>query len=271
MPLFLDRHYVEGIGESDIAMAHEQDLAIQDEYGAKFLTFWFDEGRHTTFCLVSADSQDLISTIHNKAHGQIPNDVVEVDQTEIMSFMGRIADIPSGERGDGMVVDKGIRTIMFTDLVGYTSMMSRLGDNRAFKLLREHNNVVRDSLTRFAGREVKHTGDGIMASFDDADQAVRAAIEITAGIASISVPDLEENLSIRIGMTAGEPLEEGGDLFGSVVNLASRLCDFAEAGEILLSGECVAEMTDGQFTLESVGNVSIRGFDEPISVSKVIA
>ena len=76
LPLYLDRHYVEGIGENDIARAHEQDLAIQDEYGAKFLTFWFDEGRHTTFCLVSADSQELISTIHNKAHGQIPNDVV---------------------------------------------------------------------------------------------------------------------------------------------------------------------------------------------------
>ena len=270
LPLYLDRHYVEGIRDSDIAMAHEQDLAIQDEYGAKFLTFWFDEGRHTTFCLVSADSQELISTIHNKAHGQIPNDVVEVDQTEIMSFMGRIADIPTGDREDGRVVDQGIRTIMFTDLVGYTTMMSRLGDDRAFKLLREHNNVVRDSLRMFVGREVKHTGDGIMAAFDDADQAARAAIEITTGIASISVPDLDESLSIRIGMTSGEPLEEGDDLFGSVVNLASRLCDLAESNEILISDECLAETTEGQFTVESIGKVSIRGFADPIAVSKVI-
>ena len=271
MPLFLDRHYVEGIGESDIAMAHEQDLAIQDEYGAKFLTFWFDEGRHTTFCLVSADSSDLISTIHNRTHGQIPNDVVEVDQTEIMSFMGRIADIPAGDRDDGRTIDQGIKTIMFTDLVGYTSMMSRLGDDRAFKLLREHNNVVRDSLTKFAGREVKHTGDGIMASYDDADQAVRSAIEIVAGIAAISVPESDESLSIRIGLTSGEPLEEGGDLFGSVVNLASRLCDLAEAGEILVADACLAELTDESIKLESIGAVTIRGFDEPISVSRVLA
>ena len=271
MPLFLDRHYVEGIGENDIAMAHEQDLAIQDEYGAKFLTFWFDEGRSTTFCLVSADTPDLISTIHDKAHGQIPNDGVEVDQTEIMSFMGRIADIPSSEQKNGLPMDKALRTIMFTDLVGYTSMMSRLGDDRAFELLREHNNVVRDSLTKYAGREVKHTGDGIMASFDDSGQAVRAAIEIRAGIAGISVPGTDEKLSIRIGMTSGEPLEEGGDLFGSVVNLASRLCDLGEAGEILLSEECVVELTENQFTLESIGNVTIRGFDEPVTVSKVIA
>lgn len=271
MPLFLDRHYIEGTNEQDIAAAHEKDLAMQAEYDAKFLTYWHDEGRSTTFCLVSAPSGDLISTIHQKAHGTIPNDIVEVDQTEVLTFMGRIADIPTNEQKNGRSIDKALRTIMFTDLVGYTSMMSRLGDDRAFKLLREHNNVVRDSLAKYAGREVKHTGDGIMASFDDADQAVGAAIEITAGIAAISVPDLDESLSIRIGMTSGEPLEEGGDLFGSVVNLASRLCDLAEAGEILLSEECVAELTDDSLALESIGSVSIRGFDEPITVSKVIA
>jgi class 3 adenylate cyclase len=269
LPLFLDRHYIEGTDEKDIAAAHEQDLSMQEEYNAKFLTYWHDEGRHTTFCLVSADSADLITTIHSKAHGKIPNDIVEVNQTDVMSFMGRIADIPASEQKDGLSVDKALRTIMFTDLVGYTSMMSRLGDDRAFKLLREHNNVVRDALTKYAGREVKHTGDGIMASVDDADHAVRAAIEIRAGIADISIPDTDEKLSIRIGMTSGEPLEEGGDLFGSVVNLASRLCDLAEAGEILLSEECVAELTDDAIGLESIGNVSIRGFDEAIAVSKV--
>ena len=244
---------------------------MQAEYDAKFLTYWHDEGRHTTFCLVSAPSADLITTIHQKAHGTIPNDVVDVDQTEVMSFMGCIVDIPTNEQKNGRPVDKTLRTIMFTDLVGYTSMMSRLGDDRAFKVLREHNNIVRDSLTKYAGRELKHTGDGIMASIDNADQAVRAAIEIQAVIADISVPGTDEKLSIRIGMTSGEPLEEGGDLFGSVVNLASRLCDFAEAGEILLSEECVSELTEGQFSLESIGNVSIRGFDESKAVSKVIA
>jgi len=71
-------------------------------------------------------------------------------------------------------------------------------------------------------------------------------------------------------MTSGEPLEEHGDLFGSVVNLASRLCDFADSGEILLSDQCENELTDDSIKLESIGNVSIRGFDEPIAVSKVL-
>ncbi len=148
-------------------------------------------------------------------------------------------------------------------------MMSRLGDERAFKLLREHYNVVRDSLTKLAGREVKRTGDGIMASFDDADQAVRAAIEIREGVAAIDVQGTGEYLSIRIGMTSGEPLEEGGDLFGSIVNLASRLCDLAEPEEILVSTACQSELIDTSIVLESIGEIIIREFNEPVSVSKV--
>ena len=53
MPLFLDRHYVEGVGEDQVLMDHEKDLAMQSEYDVQFLTYWFDEGRHTTFCYQS--------------------------------------------------------------------------------------------------------------------------------------------------------------------------------------------------------------------------
>jgi len=109
----------------------------------------------------------------------------------------------------------------------------------------------------------------VMASFDKADQAVRAAIEIRSGIAAISIPDIDETLSIRIGMTSGEPLQEGEDLFGSVVNLASRLCDLAETNEILVSSDCIAELTDDSIALNSIGEVTIRGFDKPITVSRV--
>lgn len=251
-------------------MAHEADSRLESKYDVRFLTYWFDEGRGTTFCLVSAPGADSISEIHAEAHGAIPNDVVEVDQAAVLSFMGRIADIPSGESANGRHIDRAVRTIMFTDLVGYTSLMSRLGDDRAFELLREHNSVIRDSLTRFGGREVKHTGDGVMASFDNADQGLRSAVEIRDGIAGILVPDSDERLSVRIGMTSGEPLQEGEDLFGSVVNLASRLCDLAESGEILLSSECEAELTDDSFALDSIGEVTIRGFEEPVTVSRVV-
>lgn len=269
MPLYLDRHYFSELSEEQVEAAHGMDVAMQSKHDVSFLTYWFDQGRQTGFCLAMAPSADLISTIHSETHGQLPNDVAEVDQTEVLSFMGRIADIPKGERRSNLPVDRAMRTIMFTDLVGYTSFMSRLGDERAFELLREHNSVIRDALTKFGGREIKHTGDGVMAAFDEADQALRSAIEIRGAVANILFPDINESLSVRIGLTSGEPLQDGQDLFGSVVNLASRLCDMAETNEILISEECVNELTDDNLKLTSIGDISIRGFEKPIPVSKV--
>ena len=152
LPLYMDRHHIEGISWEDVQAAHKLDLVLQSKYDATFLTYWFDEGRHTTFCLIAAPSASSVTGIHSEAHGQIPNDVVEVEQTDVLSFMGRIADIPSGEQSDNREVDRAMRSIMFTDLVGYTAMTNRLGDDRAVKVLRDHNTVVRDALAKFGGR-----------------------------------------------------------------------------------------------------------------------
>ena len=103
MPLFLDRHYVEGIREDQVLIAHEKDLAMQSEYDVQFLTYWFDEGRHTTFCLVLADSADLISTIHAKAHGSIPNDIAEVDRlilSDAQTSGGLLIAVPPDRESD---------------------------------------------------------------------------------------------------------------------------------------------------------------------------
>ncbi len=93
----MDRHYVEGISFEDVRLAHEKDKELELEFGMTFLTYWFDEGRHTTFCLIDAPSPDLITEAHERAHGQVPNDVVTVDPAEVLSFMGRIADIPADQ------------------------------------------------------------------------------------------------------------------------------------------------------------------------------
>lgn len=79
LPLYLDRHHTEGVSEQNIIEAHELDLDLEEKYDARFLTYWYDEGRQTTFCLVSAPSAETITEIHTATHGQIPNDVSEVD------------------------------------------------------------------------------------------------------------------------------------------------------------------------------------------------
>ena len=85
------------------------------------------------------------------------------------------------------------------------------------------------------GREVKHTGDGIMASFDDVARALACAIAIQDGFDERNASTEGPALRVRIGMAAGEPVDRGNDLFGSTVTLASRICDAADGGQVLVS------------------------------------
>src|SRR5262245_19516960 len=119
--------------------------------------------------------------------------------------------------------DSAFRAIMFTDMVGSTEMTVQLGDTMAVELLRAHDAIIRRCVERNRGSEIKHLGDGIMASFADAPASVVCAIEIQEELASHNEIN-ETPIRIRIGIHAGEPVKESGDLFGSAVQMAARIC-----------------------------------------------
>ena len=140
----------------------------------------------------------------------------------------------------------GFQTILFTDLESSTALTQRLGDEGAQELLRGHNDAVRSALEANGGREVKHTGDGIMASFPSAVSAVEASLAIQREMAGGEV-------RVRIGLNAGEPIAEDDDLFGTAVQLAARITDRAEPGQVLVS-RVVADLCAGKgFTFTSTG------------------
>ena len=124
-----------------------------------------------------------------------------------------------------------------TDIVGSTEMTVRLGDTAALELVRVHDVLVRRGLALHAGREVKHTGDGIMAAFDEVANAVRAAADIQERFYDYN-GEACESLRVRIGVHAGEPVTEHNNLFGATVQMAFRLCSEAEAGGILRVRTC---------------------------------
>src|SRR5213078_1457250 len=131
--------------------------------------------------------------------------------------------------------DPGIRTVLFTDVVNSTTLTQALGDEAAMAMLGVHDTIVRDALSALGGREVKHTGDGIMASFVSAAGAVRCAIQIQRELEKHAQANPERPLKVRVGAAAGEPVEQNNDLFGSTVQLAARLCAHAQPEQILVS------------------------------------
>ena len=149
----------------------------------------------------------------------------------------------------------GFQTIVFTDIESSTAITQRVGDAAAHELVRVHDRVVREAIGQHAGYEVKHTGDGIMASFDSAVRAVEASLAIQRELADTEV-------RVRIGINAGEPIAEDGDFFGTVVQLAARICERAEPGQVLLS-RVVADLCAGKgLNIEHHSDATLKGFSE---------
>jgi class 3 adenylate cyclase len=151
----------------------------------------------------------------------------------------------------------GLRTLLFTDLESSTALTQSLGDETALGVLHGHNEAVRQALHAHGGEEVKHTGDGIFAAFGSAVSAVKAALQIQRDLVGGEV-------RVRIGLNAGEPIQEDGDYFGSAVQLAARVCDRAEPGQVLVSN-VVKELCSGKlFQFEDQGEATLKGFPEPV-------
>jgi len=163
----------------------------------------------------------------------------------------------------------GTATVLFTDLVASTYVRQQLGDERADDLRRAHDRILREAIAGHGGTEVKGTGDGLMATFNAAAEAVSAAVTMQRGIVRLArrspVP-----IAIRVGISAGDVAWEGNDCFGTPVVEASRLCNAAESGAILVS-EVVRLLAGsrGGHVFRSVGALELKGLDAALSAAEV--
>ena len=267
MPIFMDRHHMKGLTPADVARAHEMDVEVQDRYGVRFMTYWYDVDRETGFCLIDAPDAETAKRVHKETHGNEALDIIAVDLSAVEAFLGRIGDLPAPSPGTKSKVDSAFRTVMFTDIVGSTSMTSRLGDARSVEMVRAHDHMVRTALGAAGGQEVKHTGDGIMASFNDVVGAVSSTVAIQESFETFNRKSTER-LEVRIGLHCGEPVQDSNDLFGSTVQMAARICAEASANEILVSDAVRLELPH-RFSLVDAGSHNLKGFQDPVPLFEV--
>jgi class 3 adenylate cyclase len=148
--------------------------------------------------------------------------------------------------------DRMLATVVFTDIVDSTRLATELGDRRWHRMLEQHNQVVREQLARFRGREVKTTGDGFLASFDGPARAIRAAQAIRTELA-------EHGLQIRVGLHTGEVELVGDDVGGIAVHIAARVLAQAGAGEVLCSRTVKDLVAGAGFTFTDRGTRRLKG------------
>ena len=266
MPLYMDLHRgLTGVSREDAEHAHHLDEQVQDKYGVKYHKFWLNEETGTIFCLVEAPNKEACAHVHEEAHGMKACEIIEVHPSDYTTMMGPDNATPTGIAVDpDGKLDAAIRTFLFTDIVNSTSLTEQYGDIVAMTILRKHNEIVRNSLQAHAGTEVKHTGDGIMASFMTSSKAIRSALRMQESLKVYRANHPSIPLHIRIGINAGEPVTEGNDFFGAAVQLTKRICDFAASDQILISDVVKGLCMGRSFQLEELTAESLKGFANPI-------
>ena len=150
------------------------------------------------------------------------------------------------------------RTVLFTDIEGSTDLVQRLGDVSSRQITRAVEDLTRHSLRFHGGNEVKSMGDGVMAWFTMASAALDAAVDLQQSL------ERRDDLPVRlrIGLSAGEPISEGDDLFGSTVNQTARIMGLARGGQIFVS-DIVRGLVQGRdYRFHDLGERQLRGFEE---------
>jgi class 3 adenylate cyclase len=257
--MYIDRHDLPGISPEELAEAHYLDLAAQDQFEVRYHTYWFDPANGSVFCLAEGPSQEAIEAVHRQAHGQLASAIIEIDPTApLNAFFDRLPNHPAGTA----YVAPAMRAIVFTDICGSVAQTRRLGDDGHMQVLREHDRIVRAELASHNGREVKHTGDGIMAVFTSSASAIAFAITVQRTLSRRN-QNAATPFQVSIGISAGEPVTDAsGDLFGAAVQLAALLCNAASPGDISVS-LAVRELCIGKtFRFEDRGRIALKGLDE---------
>ena len=157
----------------------------------------------------------------------------------------------------------GVVTFLFTDLVGSTALIDRLGDDAADDVRRGHFELLRRAVAESGGQEVKNLGDGLMVSFVSPVAALSCATAMQRAVS-------DSGLELRVGLHAGEPTLEGDDYFGTPVVVAKRLCDLARGGQIVAS-ELLAGFvgTRGGFRFRPLGKLALKGLSDPVAAVEV--
>jgi class 3 adenylate cyclase len=171
-------------------------------------------------------------------------------------IIGEIEEFLTGSRSE-MEIDRVLATVLFTDVVDSTKRAATLGDRPWRALIDRHDQIVRQQLSRFRGREVKNLGDGFLATFDGPARAVRCAAAIAETIKPLGI-------AVRGGLHTGEIELKGDDIGGIAVNIAARVAAAAGPNETLVSSTVRDLVAGSGLRFEDRGLHDLKGLPDQV-------
>jgi AraC-like DNA-binding protein len=174
------------------------------------------------FCLIDAPSKEVVTELHNQAHGLVPHRIIEVQESVVQSFLGRVSDPENAEvnkEGLKLINDPPYRILLYVKLTDPVLLKCLQGKDIADRLCRKIRQILKDQISINDGMEVEHYGPDFIASFTSAEKASLAASNIKQQITG-----LHNTFVFRVALTGGEPVSNNEKLFGDVILLAERIC-----------------------------------------------
>jgi len=263
--------WLAGVGDPDAAWGRLQRACATPAVARRYmgavtdgLTAWdaLEAIRQPTLVVQRRDDRIIRAELARAEAERIPNaSYVELDGAEHLPWLGETAEMLAqlrdfvGAPPPMVRAERVLATVLFTDIVGSTEALARLGDAAWRAKLERHAQIVRDGLDRFDGRLVKSTGDGALATFAGPAAGAQAARWILDALAA-------ESLNSRAGVHVGEIELQNGDIAGLAVHVAARVMDEAEDGEVLVS-RTVRDLTAGsELRFEDRGTHTLKGIPD---------
>ncbi len=232
MPIFMDFHDMpDGVSAKHVAEMHQADLKIEHKYNCRGLTYWCDERRQTAFCLIEAPNKQAIIDLHEQAHGDVPQRIIQVNDTIVESFLGRIVDPEKSQDTTlNIINDPAFRALM---VVRFTKNQLRHKDvNTLQAAIRGYKKSIVSITQANHGRIVQQEGNQFLMSFKNVSQAITSACNIQELYNCVITPDI----SFNIGISAGLPVTKKDGLFEDTIKRAQYLCNQVK-GSISISQE----------------------------------
>lgn len=236
MPIYMDRHDVSNDVTAEIvADLHREDLKVQHKFCCKGLTYWFDDERKTAFCLYEAPNEEAIRKMHNEAHGQVPNRVIEVDHSIVESFLGRIEDPEKSQKTAlNIINDPAFRTIMVVGIK--PDSLKETLDKKLNTIIAGQQKIIVGIVILYKGRLVKQNSDHFLVSFDSVTNAVLCALQIESEFEKRPASRYGSLLKLHIGLNSGVPVSEKEGFFEDTIKAAHSFFDLVK-GTVVLSSE----------------------------------
>lgn len=235
MPIYMDRHDVsDEVTAEHVAQLHQADLKIEHEYGCRGLTYWFDGDRNTAFCLIEAPNKEALQQMHDHAHGSLPHSIIEVSESVVESFLGRIED-PKKSLNDNLNIinDPAFRVIM---LIETSNFLNRVEANQFSIFTQKFHRSVTKTIKQFKGRTVKQDNNSYLISFKSVSNAVLCALKVQSNFKYITPKFDITNRKLKIGIGCGIPVTIKSNLFEEAIELTTRMCEIVK-DQIVISHE----------------------------------